>query len=361
MNPLDEFPEIDGLPDPFRFTDGRKVTSKSEWQVRRSEIKDLMLDYQYGRMPPPADPIATETSSRRIWGGDATEKTFTLKTGPDHRLSIRGSMVVPKGPGPFPVILKNDVDLDRIPIAEEIAGRGYIVAKYDRQDLDGDDEDRSDGVHPMYPGYDWGTLSAWAWGSMRVIDYLLTLDYVDGEKIAVTGHSRGGKTALLAAAMDDRIALAAPNGSGAGGAGSYRILGDGAETLGDITRVFPYWFCLNLQQFVGREKRLPFDQHLLRALVAPRAVISTDALGDRWANPLGTQHTYMASQEVFEWLDAGRRNGIHFRQGGHAQNAEDWRALVDFADLVYGDGELEGKFDVLPFPGEKRAFTWKHP
>ncbi|MBU7004651.1 MAG: acetylxylan esterase [Theionarchaea archaeon] len=350
------------LPDPFRFMDGNGVTSEDEWSTRRGEISELIQDYQYGHMPPPPEKFeVTETSSQILWDGEATEMRFTVKTGPGLQLGIRASMVVPEGSGPFPVILKNDRDLELIPNAREVSGRGYIVAKYIRHDLDNDDADRTDGVHPLYPDYDWGTLSAWAWGSMRIIDYLLELDFVDGEKIAVTGHSRGGKTALLAAALDERIAMAAPNGSGTGGAGSYRIVGEGAETLEAITRVFPFWFSPNLGKFVGRETRLPFDQHLMRALVAPRSVISTDALGDHWANPLGTQHMYLASRPVFEWLCVGEKNGLHFRQGGHAQNEEDWRALVDFSDLVYNDEDIRGKFDLLPFPDAAPAFSWNHP
>jgi len=360
--PVEDLPELDELPDPFKFNDGRKVSNRKDWERRRGEIRELMLDYQYGNMPPPPEEtLANDVKSRSLWGGEATEKKITVVTGPDLGISIRVSMVIPGEGGPFPLVLKNDRDLELIPIAREVASRGYIVAKYIRHDLDKDDADRSDGVHPLYPDHEWGTLSAWAWGSMRVIDHLLTMEEVDGDRIAVTGHSRGGKTALLAAALDERIALAAPNGSGTGGAGSYRVVGERAETLGDILRAFSYWFSPNLKQFVGMESRLPFDQHFLRALVAPRAVISTDALGDLWANPIGTQHVYLASNQVFEWLGAGNRNGIHFREGGHAQDAEDWRALVDFADLVFGDGETAGKFDILPFPAETPAFSWRHP
>jgi hypothetical protein len=357
-----ELPEREIIVDPFRFLDGRRVASREEWSSRRREIAELMQDYQYGHIPPPPEELGVvETSSRVLWGGEAKENKFTVKTGPDLSINIRTSMIVPEGSGPFPIILKNDVDLEPIPIAREVAGRGYIVAKYIRHDLDNDNADRTDGVHPIYPEYDWGTLAAWAWGSMRIIDYLLELDCVDGEKIAVTGHSRGGKTALLAAAIDERIAIAAPNGSGTSGAGSYRIVGERAETLEAITRVFPFWFSPNLGQFVGKEDRLPFDQHLLRALVAPRSVISTDALGDHWANPLGTQQMFLASQPVFEWLGVGNRNGIHFRQGGHAQDAEDWRALVDFSDLVYRNEGIGGRFDVLPFPEQAPALNWSHP
>jgi hypothetical protein len=361
---VEQLPAVEGLPDPFNLNDGTRVTDHHAWLRRRVEIKEMLLHYQYGHLAPPPDNLESrETSSKSVFGGGAEERRVTLLMGPRNAVKVRISLLFPPGQGPFPVILKNDRDLGQVPIAKEIVDRGYIVAEYVRHDLDDDNAIRTDGVHPIYPECDWGTLAAWAWGGMRVIDYLTTLEVVDNDKIAITGHSRGGKTALLAGALDDRIAISAPNGSGTGGAGCYRVQGEGAETLSDILRAFQYWFHPRLAGFVGREAHLPFDQHFLRALVAPRAVISIDALGDRWANPLGTCAAHAGSQSVFDWLGAGDKNGIHFRQGGHAQSEEDWRALVDFADLVFFDKEPASgrKFDTCPFPDEPKAFSWNSP
>lgn len=357
-----ELPAIGELPDPFLFLDGMRVKSRGDWARRREEMKVLLNCYEYGRMPPPPGDLKVSTlSEETILDGSATERIALIEAGPGLALKIHVRIVIPRGTGPFPVVLKNDRLVGQIPVVREMVDRGYIAAEYVRHDLDRDDADRSDGVHPLYREYDWGTLAAWAWGSMRVVDYLLQLEEVDGDRIAVTGHSRGGKTALLAAALDERIAMAAPNGSGTGGAGVYRVLGDGAERMADILKNFPYWFCSRLQQFVGKEDRLPFDQHFLRALVAPRAVVSIDALGDRWANPIGTQHGYLASRPVFRWLGVPERNGIHFREGGHEQSREDWHTLLDFADRVFYGKESRRRFDDLPFPDEGSGFSWREP
>jgi hypothetical protein len=364
LPPVEELPVVEELPDPFTMNDGTRVATKEDWARRRKEIEAMLLYYQYGHMPPAPDNLtAEELSSKTVFGGAATEERILLKMGPEHKVTIRVGLIIPKGRGPFPVILKNDPSLGNVPIAEEIVRRGYIVAEYVRTDLDLDQNHSDRGVQSVYPDYDWATLAAWAWGAHRVVDYFMTLDCVDKDHIALTGHSRGGKTALLAGALDERITLVAPNGSGCGGAGCYRVQGKKSETLRQITdpKRFQYWFHPRFGDFAGKENRLPFDQHFLKALVAPRALICTDALGDLWANPLGTQQTTVAAQPVFDFLGASQRNGIHFRQGGHDQTEEDWRALVDFADYQFFGKTVDRKFDVPPFPDAKKPFTWTAP
>jgi len=364
MPAVDELPVIDGLPDPFLRQNGSRVKTASDWEKRRQEIKAMLLHYQYGHMPPAPKTIsAIELSSEPVYDGTAEKKHILLTMGPENSIPINLGLIIPKGSGPFPVILKNDRRIFQVPIAEEIISRGYIVADYARTDLDPDENGVVGSAQAAYPDYDWATLAVWAWGGMRVIDYLVTLDAVDRDKIVFTGQSRGGKTALLAGALDQRIAVTAPNGSGCGGAGSYRVLGKKPETLDDITKPsrFSYWFHPRLKEFVGRENQMPFDQHYLKALVAPRALISLDALGDLWANPLGTQQTYRAAQEVFDFLNAANQNGIHFRTGGHAQNEQDWRALLDFADKMLLGKNVPRQFDKLPFPEVPISHTWTAP
>ena len=150
-----------------------------------------------------------------------------LTMGPEGKLSAAVELYIPAGQGPFPVIIKGDTiagdnfwkPVDRN-IVSEMLKRGYALAEFDRTQFAPDDPKtyRTKGVYTVYPQADGGDLAAWAWGISRVIDYLVTRDFVDKNKIVVTGHSRGGKAALLAGALDERVALTVPNGSGAGGA-----------------------------------------------------------------------------------------------------------------------------------------------
>jgi hypothetical protein len=363
MPTVDQLPDIRKLPDPFLMNNGKRVKSRADWTKRRKEIKAMMLYYQYGHMPPaPKNVTAKVLSSEIVYDGGATKKHILLSMGPGKKIKVNVGIIIPKGKGPFPVILKNDSGIFKVPIAEEIVKRGYIVADYTRTDLDPDRKAAVGPAQEAYPDYDWATLSVWAWGGMRVIDYLLTLDVVDRKRIAFTGHSRGGKTALLAGALDERIALVVPNGSGCGGAGCYRYEGENAESLEKITqpRRFSYWFHPRFRDFADKETKLPFDQHFLKALVAPRALISIDALGDLWANPYGTQQSHRGAQPVFDFLGAGDKLGIYYRKGGHSQNKDDWNTLVDFADRIFfGKTPDSGKsFDKLPFADAPKPFSW---
>lgn len=200
-------------------------------------------------------------------------------------------------------------------------------------------------------------------GASRMLDYLKTLPQVDGDKVAITGHSRAGKAALLAGAMDERFALVNPNGSGCGGAGLFRILGPFSENLGAITHPsrFQEWFQKDFRAFVGKEAHLPFDQHFMRALVAPRPVLSTDGTEDCWANPLGTQLNYLAAQPVFDFLGVPENNALHFRPGEHDHTDADFRALLDFADWKFFGKKPATTFNVLPLPESKLEVDWSTP
>ncbi|MBW7864800.1 MAG: hypothetical protein H3C30_10365 [Candidatus Hydrogenedentes bacterium] len=117
----------------------------------------------------------------------------------------------------------------------------------------------------------------------------------------------------------------------------------------------------DFRDYAGKEAHLPFDQHFMRALIAPRPVLSTDGERDAWANPVGTQLNYLAAQPVYDFLGVSERNGIHFRPGGHDHNEIDYRALLDFADWQFFGKEPTIRFDKVPFPEKKLNVDWETP
>ncbi len=185
----------------------------------------------------------------------------------------------------------------------------------------------------------------------RCVDFLETQSFVDKTKFIALGHSRLGKTTLVAGAFDDRFALTAPCGSGCGGTGAYRFNGKGRggkEGLEDATKNFPQWFGPHLREFSGQVEKLPFDQHWLIALVAPRLFIAADGLDDQATNGKALAHCYLAARPVYEFLGAPDHIGINFRPGRHMLAPDDWTAVLDFSDKYLRKMDVKRRFDQLP-------------
>ena len=255
--------------------------SSTDWAARRKELAELVQAYEYGHLPPsvPIKEIkATELATRVVPETGATEKRLILNIGSAGIIKTHLDLTLPPGKGPFPVIVRGDLGWHKLkdPILAEAVKRGYAVAEFDRTDFAADKNNVRDGIYLQYPDTDAGAVAAWAWGFHRVTDYLLMLDAIDKDRVIVTGHSRGGKAVLLAGALDERVALTVPNNSGCGGAGCYRLQAPKSEDIAAITKNFPYWFHPQFRQFIGKVDRLPIDQHSVKALVAPRALLSTD-------------------------------------------------------------------------------------
>jgi hypothetical protein len=355
------------LQNPFIFYDGSTLGSAQEWARRRREIHDLILPLEYGDIPPAAGPVSSEELYRHEAAklDGASHRQYRLRSGPRGEAQFILEVFAPAVGGRLPVILDGDgcwrLLTDQIIL--EVVRRGYLLAQFNRVELavDADPSSRRSGLYALFPDREFGALAAWAWGFHRCVDVLSAMPFVDARRIIVTGHSRGGKAALLAGATDGRIALTAPNGSGCGGAGSFLWLGEKCENLADILGAFPHWFSPRLREYLGSEHSLPFDQHYLKALVAPRALLATEALGDLWANPSGTWLTHEAAREVYRLLSVDEQIGIAYRDGGHDHTLEDWSALLDFADWRLRGIAPRRSFHRNPFPRTPRAFSWTAP
>jgi len=368
--PIEDLPEIADLPDPFIMRSGRRVKTFKDWEKRREEIKAMLLHYQFGHMPPPPGNVtAEELRSQPLPGGKIIRKKILLSMGPAKKLHLTVQINFPTYKGPFPVIILNRGTYiarppSRPPLAE-IVERGYLFVEYFREDLDLDAKNTIGPAQTAYPNYDWATIAVWVWGGMRVIDYLMTLDGIDPKKIIVTGHSRGADTALLLGALDERVALTVPNAGSAIGTSCYRFV---SKKRIKRNKYFGYahWYLPYIRECAqeGLLLHLPFDVHFIKALVAPRGLVTINALDDHMVDPLAVQHTNLAAKIVFDWLGAGDKIGMCFRErGDHNMCREDWLALLDYADLMFfrkypGNSRT---FDKPAFPDAEPIFSWKAP
>ncbi len=321
------------------------------------------MELVYGGLPPAPTDVDVESlcfAGLGAWPGRPEFHSYRIHcAGGERPPSFSLQIVVPKTGTPAPVVLTGDgcwwYLTDQV--AQQFVQAGYAVARFNRTELAPDDgaarehgrAPRSGGLYSAYPGSTFGALSAWAWGYHRAVDALLDLPFVDAGRIAVTGHSRGGKAALLAGATDARIAVVNDNAGGTGGAALFRHKAEGAESLARITETFPTWFGPHLAAYAEREAELPVDQHVLVAAVAPRGLLLTYALDDRWSNPEGMVLSAQAAREVYRMLDAEDGIAYHLRPGEHRHDPEDWSALRAFLDWQWNGGELPQAFNAHPY------------
>lgn len=392
--PVQKLPMVTDLPDPFKMLDGTPVTTKEQWfEKRRPELKALFQHYIYGYMPPaPGITSKVTKTNRNVYGGKATLKEIEIGFSglPEDAPKIHLALFTPnqvKGRAPVFLMLNRcgnhtvadcpSITIDEsmwVPsncssgedgrgtqadfhCVEYLIDRGYALATFNPGTFAPDDKTFTGGIYDCYPDLDprtrWGAISAWAWGLHRAVDYLVHDVRLDRKRICVTGHSRRGKTALLAAALDERIALVVPHQSGTCGSALGRD--NEQETIARIGQAFPHWFNKVFPQFADREELLPVDQHLLMALVAPRPLLDTSGKKDLWANPDNALKALHAADEVYKFLGAEgtkgsgmlqEKDGIRSDNAGnllqhrldtvHTMNRDYWGVILDFADLNLG-------------------------
>ena len=354
---------------------GDKVTDVATWEkVRRPELLDVFLENEYGRRPVERpDTLAFETAEpdKPMMDGKAIRKRVRASwKGPYGSQSFVFTAFIPvsakERPAPGFILICNrpaaaNIDPERVKRsefwpAEEIVARGYAALAFWNGDvaLDNAKSNCTQGVHACWAkertANSWGALSAWAWGASRVLDWVETEPLLDAKHFGVVGHSRGGKTALLAGVTDTRFAMACVNDSGCSGAKLNHIELPKSESIARISKVFPHWFCLNYRKFAGKEFEMDFDQHMMVALMAPRAVAIASASKDHWAGQRGEYASALLASPAWELYgkrglvsdgfpnpNEARQEGTvsyHLREGVHNLTLHDWNRYMDLADRL---------------------------
>jgi (4-O-methyl)-D-glucuronate---lignin esterase len=373
------------LPDPLVLADGQPVRDAKTWfDVRRPQLLKLYADDIYGRVPadtPKATFKVVETDTNAL-GGFAIHRDVEIRFGKGTNAPVAHlhMYLPPQATKPVPLLL-HIVFFSNPPFPDGTAstasagparrfrfseggpitnifahGYGYATFKYS-----GIQPDRANSFRQgvigltLKPGQtkpapdQWGAISAWAWGASRVLDYLETDPAVDAKRVALIGHSRLGKTVLLAGARDPRFALIFSSCGGEMGSALARR--DYGETIDDMAANFPWQFCGNFQKYSGHWNEMPVDAHELIALNAPHPVFITGGTGDQWSDPRGEFLAEVAAGPVYELLGLkglGTTNfppvdtplingdlGWNYHTGPHAILPEDWNAFLDFADKYF--------------------------
>lgn len=363
------------LPEVLLCSDGTKVENHRQWeQKRRPELLQLFENEMYGTAPAaPALRFETREAAGSAYGGKATRKQVRIHYAKGQFIDLL--LYIPTGAKqPPPVFLglnfagnhainedslvflpdtkrlRPDFEVEERGVKahrwdiERILDNGFALATFCLEDV-APDSPFPGGALAVWPQYTWKCVAAWAWGLSRAMDYLEQEPAIDSKRVAVMGHSRLGKAALWAGAKDTRFAMVVSNESGCSGAAlARRRFG---ETLGYLNRVRYYWFAYRFQYYNDYEEGLPFDQHELLALIAPRPLYVASASEDVWSDPLGEFLSLAAASPAYELYGySGFRSferprinkpmrrgkcGYHIRDGKHAVKPYDWEQFLSFA------------------------------
>ena len=324
----------------------------------REEMLAILLEEEYGHLPPKPESLHFEDAGKvypSFAGGRAGCNRIIAHCRLDGEkiFDFPFYAVIPTDGKKHPFFVHinfTDSIPDRYQPTEELVDNGFAVLTVYYKDVTSDDGDMTNGLAGVLfedgkrKPNDPGKIAMWAWAAQRLMDYAETVDCLDLSCAIVAGHSRLGKTALLAGATDTRFAFTYSNDSGCSGAALSR--GKAGETVAKICKRFPYWFCENYYKYADNEAAMPFDQHYLLASIAPRYALVGSATEDAWADPQNEYLCCVVAKEAFNG-DFAHPNrlprpdeaflqgalGYHLRTGTHYFSRPDWHRLMEFVNL----------------------------
>ena len=323
----------------------------------RNEIKEILQREIYGYMPGKPEKVSFEEVGAPEERFPCKAKLANMKciftyNGKEYEFPFRAAYHTDGKKHPVFININFHKEVPSLyqPV-EEILDNGFDVISICHKEVTSDDNDFSTGIAPAFVSSndrgetETGKINIWSWAASRLIDYALTLPGTDADNIAVVGHSRLGKTALVTGMHDERVKYAISNDSGCAGAALARK--NTGEKVADITKNFPFWFCPNYKKYIDNEDAMPFDQHFLLAATAPRYVYVASASLDSWACPV---NEYLSCHAVSDYFEAKGADGFkakdglpeeneyfhqggigyHLRPGAHFLSRYDWNLYMKF-------------------------------
>ena len=369
-------------PDPLVMKNGARVTDAATWWHRRRP--EILRDFSteiFGTIPAITPQVTFEVVSvdSTTFAGRAIVKKVVGRIDnsryPAAKPSVDITMYLPaKRTGRVPVIVTAGgffAPAGQLSASvAQVVAMGWASAIVNTTNIQADNgAGLTEGIiglvnagHPRKPD-DWGVLAAWSWGLSRALDYLGTDPAIDASRAAVQGHSRWGKTALLAGALDQRWAIVWPSCSGAMGA-SLEKRGWG-ETIDNVAGAGEYhWMAGNFLKYAGHWNDMPTDAHALIALVAPRPIFVTGGTKDQWSDPHGEFLASLGADPVYRLLGkkglgttempapdvslVSGENAFRNHEGGHT-DAPDWPVFLQFAQRYFDAPTLGYLNESLPF------------
>lgn len=316
-----DLPTIEKLPAPFTAMNGAPVSAKDEWPCRRAEINAQLQQYESGHKPPKPATVSGTVSSNQI--------QVNVEHG-GKRISFSADVILPTGgQAPYPAVIGVGAsNLDN----EYLSSQGVAVITFSNNEMGAQSGVDSRGTGKFFELYgsdhSGSSITAWAWGISRLIDVIEASDstLLNPARLGVTGCSRNGKGALLAGALDERIALTIPQEAGAGGPASWRVSqaqADAAENIQTLSHAAGEqpWFTASFGSNFGNNKvtRLPFDHHQVMGMVAPRGLLVVDNDID-WLGPLSGFIATSAAKEIYTAL--GVPKNIAYSENGYHNHCQ---------------------------------------
>ncbi len=371
--------DFENIPAILVNSDSASVLTKDDYEKRKAQMMTFFHTEVYGKVPDDNHQLTfEELSSERILENRAIRKQIKMTISTEHGSTDALILAyIPISNTPVPAIvgfnfkgnsivdgvdtvltsygnLYSDDELrsrsgeraDRWPY-EKLVKAGYALFTVCANDFAPDTPELFDTrLIRLFPGKEVKAIAAWSFGMQRVIDYLETDDRIANDKIITFGHSRMGKTSLLTAANDERVAMAIANGSGNTGAALSR--GSYGETIKIVNSEFPHWFLDSYRKYNSKEYEMPFDQHMLLASIAPRKIYVSSSTRDLWAFPEGEYASIKLASEAYrlygyrgdlpEMTSRTPRTihneffGYHIKEERHKITSEDWHHYVEYMD-----------------------------